>query len=108
MLHLSRAAICSTVATVPATSSSQSRPRAVAAMSVARVSARMGRQSCGDMEAGTMISRRRFIGVFFHGMRMMAANAEQQAEDEISSERNSDAQGAIFVSNANELTHHSL
>jgi hypothetical protein len=29
----------------------------------------VGRQSCVDMEAGTMISRRRFIGVFFHGMR---------------------------------------
>ena len=70
MLHLSRAAICSTLVTVPATiSSSQRRPRAIAATSVARVSARMGRRSCGDTDTGTMISRRRFIGVFFHGMR---------------------------------------
>ena len=54
----------------PATiSASQCRPRAIAAMSVARVSARIGRRSCADKEAGTMISRRRFIGVFFHGMR---------------------------------------
>ena len=43
MLHLSRAAICSTVVTVPETiSSSQRRPRAIDARSVARVSARMG------------------------------------------------------------------
>ena len=71
-LHWSRAAICSTVVTVPATiSASQRRPRAIAAMSVARVSARIGRRSCGDEEAGTMISRRRFIGVFFQGMRTM-------------------------------------
>ena len=42
MLHCSRAAICSTV-TVPATiSSSQRRPRAIDATSVARVSARIG------------------------------------------------------------------
>ena len=68
MLHLSRAAICSTLVTVPATiSSSQRRPRAIDAMSVARVSARMGRRSCGGADTGTMISRRRFIGVFFHG-----------------------------------------
>src|SRR6267143_6067703 len=46
MLHLSRAAICSTLVTVPATiSSSQRRPRAIDATSVARVSARMGRRS---------------------------------------------------------------
>jgi len=70
MLHLSRAAICSTVVTVPVTiSSSQRRPRAIDAMSVVRVSARMGRRSCGGADTGTMISRRRFIGVFFHGMR---------------------------------------
>jgi hypothetical protein len=55
---------------VPATSSaSQRRPRAIDATSVARVSARIGRWSCGDAEADTIISRRRFIGVFFHGMR---------------------------------------
>jgi hypothetical protein len=70
MLHFSRVAICSSLMTVPATiSSSQRRPRAIAATSVARVSARIGRGSCGEAEAGTMISRRRFIGVFFHGMR---------------------------------------
>jgi len=46
-LHCSRAAICSTVS-VPATiSSSQRRPRAIDATSVARVSARIGRASCG-------------------------------------------------------------
>src|ERR1700757_5337690 len=46
MLHLLRAAICSTLVTVPATiSSSQRRPRAIDATSVARVSARMGRRS---------------------------------------------------------------
>ena len=46
MLHLSRAAICSTPVTVPATiSSSQLPPRAIAATSVARVSARIGRRS---------------------------------------------------------------
>jgi hypothetical protein len=68
MLHLSRAAICSTLVTVPATiSSSQRRPRAMDETSVTRVSARIGRGSCPDSEAGTMISRRRFIGVFFHG-----------------------------------------
>src|SRR5258707_13435583 len=40
MLHLSRAAICSTLVTVPATiSSSQRRPRAIDATSVARGSA---------------------------------------------------------------------
>src|SRR6266566_771851 len=70
MLHFSRAAICSTLVTVPATiSSSQRRPRAIAATSVARVSARMGRRSCGGIDDGTMISRRRFIGIFVHGMR---------------------------------------
>jgi hypothetical protein len=70
MLHLSRAAICSTLVTVLATiSSSQRRPRAIDATSVARVSARMGRRSCGATDTGTMISRRRFIGVFFHGTR---------------------------------------
>src|SRR2546430_9242447 len=43
MLHFSRAAICSTLVMVPATiSSSQRRPRAIDATSVARVSARMG------------------------------------------------------------------
>src|SRR5947208_3556985 len=46
MLHLSRAAICSTPVTVPATiSSSRRRPRAIDATSVARVSARIGRRS---------------------------------------------------------------
>src|SRR5207237_9126989 len=68
MLHLSRAAICSTPVTVPATlSSSQRRPRAIDATSVARVSARIGRRSGGDAEAGKMIARGRFVGVFFHG-----------------------------------------
>ena len=68
MLHLSRAAICSTLVTVPATiSSSRRRPRAIDATSVARVSARIGRRSCDGTEAGSMISRRRFNGVFFHG-----------------------------------------
>ena len=70
MLHFSRAAICSTLVTVPAMiSSSQRRPRAMEATSVTRVSARIGRRSSEDTEAGTMISRRRFIGVFFHGTR---------------------------------------
>ena len=52
-----------------AISSSQRRPRAIDAISLARVSARIGRRSCGVLEAGTMISRRRFIGVFVHGTR---------------------------------------
>jgi hypothetical protein len=70
MLHLSRAAICSTLVTVPVMiCSSQRRPRAMDATSVARVSARIGRRSCGGKEVGTMISRRRLIGIFFHGMR---------------------------------------
>src|SRR2546430_15373250 len=70
MVDVAGVGIGSALVTVPATiSSSQRRPRAIAATSVARVSARIGRGSCGEAEAGPMISRRRFIGVFFHGMR---------------------------------------
>jgi len=36
---------------------------------VARVSARIGRASCGAADWGTMISRRRFDGDFFQGTR---------------------------------------
>ena len=55
MLQFSRAAICSTLVTVPVTiSSSQRRPRAIASTSVARVSARTGRRSGADTDPGTM------------------------------------------------------
>ena len=75
MPHCSRAAICSTL-TLPATiSSSQRRPRAIDATSVARVSARIGRASYGAADWGTMISRRRFDGGFFQGTRRTMRSA---------------------------------
>ena len=67
MLHISRAAIWSTLTLPAMISSSQRRPRAIDATSVARVSARIGRASCGAADRGTMISRRRFAGRFLPG-----------------------------------------
>jgi hypothetical protein len=69
-LHCSRVAIVSASVTAPEIIwSSQRRPRAIDATSLARVSARIGRLPCGPVELGTMISHRRFDGVFCHGMR---------------------------------------
>lgn len=64
-LHFSRAAICSTSATTPATmSSSQRLPQAIDVTSERRVSERIGRVSS---PAGAIISRRRLIRLFFQG-----------------------------------------
>jgi hypothetical protein len=52
---------------VPISSSSQRRPRAIAATRVARVSDRMGRASRVGMEEGSRISRRRVDGVLHQG-----------------------------------------
>ena len=46
---------------------SQRRPRAIEAISSARLSERIGRASCGDADSGTSISRRRLSGVLCHG-----------------------------------------
>jgi hypothetical protein len=48
-------------------SSSQRRPRAMAATSVARVSERIGRACCGGVPSGRRISRRRVDGVVCQG-----------------------------------------
>jgi hypothetical protein len=68
-------AICSTFGIVPViNSSSQRRPVAIAVISLARVSARIGRGSAGDaVRDGAMISRGCFAGFFFHGMRRAVA-----------------------------------
>jgi hypothetical protein len=75
ILQVSRCAICSTFVTVPViNSSSQRRPVAIAVISLARVSARIGRGSAGDpVRDGAMIARGCFAGFFFHGMRRVVA-----------------------------------
>jgi hypothetical protein len=50
-------------------SSSQRRPRAIAATNVARVSERIGRACCGGVPSGRRISRRRVDGVVCRGTR---------------------------------------
>ena len=48
-------------------SSSQRRPRAIAATNLARVSERIGRACSGRIPSGRRIPRRRVAGVFRHG-----------------------------------------
>ena len=65
MLHRSRLAMLSALAVASARSSaSQRRPRAIEAIRVARVSARIGRAYCRSAPSGTIISRRRVDMVF--------------------------------------------
>ena len=75
ILQVSRCAICSTFGTVPAiNSSSQHRPAAIAVISLARVSARIGRRSAGDAVGDrAMICHGGLAGFFFHGMRRVVA-----------------------------------
>ena len=69
-LQPSRSAMRSTVVVGSAiNSSSQRRPRAIDATSVARVSARMGRARSDGIDAGRRISRRRTDGVLSQGTR---------------------------------------
>ena len=65
MLHRSRPAMLSALAVASARSSaSQRRPRAIEAIRVARISARIGRAYCRSAPSGTIISRRRVDMVF--------------------------------------------
>ena len=66
-LQFSRLAMLSALAVGSAmSSSSQRRPRAIAATNVARVSERIGR-ACSGIPAGRRISRRRLAGIFRQG-----------------------------------------
>ena len=68
-LHAARVGILSVVAAGSSISSlSQRRPCAIAAISVAFVSDRMGRGCCCDESAGRRISRRLVGGVLLQGM----------------------------------------
>jgi len=68
VLQFSRFAMLSALAVGSATSSSsQRRPRAIAATSLARVSERIGRACSGRIPSGRRISRRRLAGVFRQG-----------------------------------------
>jgi hypothetical protein len=67
-LHRSRFAMRSALAVGSSmSSSSQRRPRAIAATSLARVSERIGRACSGRIPSGRRISRRRLAGIFRQG-----------------------------------------
>ena len=68
MLQSSRFAMLSVVTDGSVvSSSSQRRPRAMAATNVALVSERIGRACCGGIPSGRRISRRRVDSVLSHG-----------------------------------------
>ena len=68
VLHFSRLEMLSALAVGSAmSSSSQRRPRAIAATNLARVSERIGRTCSGRIPSGRRISRRRLAGIFRQG-----------------------------------------